>query len=159
MRRWPTSTLRGLYLWAWERSTLVATVLVLLIFGRGAWRSDVNVRDDLRYALLDAYADVGHLILNYQAAKSFSSRQILELCTEELQDAQSSWGPVSSKLLLQAINVKDRIIYDSRSRKIETKLTLLPPASCIEKTARRPWEAVDTGSFGHRTQLAGSHLR
>jgi len=33
------------------------------------------------------------------------------------------------------------------------------PASCIEKTARRPWEAVDTGSFGHRTQLAGSHLR
>jgi signal transduction histidine kinase len=108
-----------LYLWAWEKSSSLAVVLVLLVIAYGGWRADQKVREDLRLALLDVSADVSHLFLNYQASKSFSSREILELTMPELQAAPRSGGSVSSKLFLQVRDAQRSILYDSRTQRIE----------------------------------------
>lgn len=132
MTIWPfsiKSKVSNLYLWAWEKSSPLAVLLVLLILIYGAWRGHQKIREDLRYALLDASADVSHLFLNYQAARSFNSREILELSMQDLQDARASWGPVSSNLFLQAIDKEGHSLYDSRSHTIETDQDTLAASS------------------------------
>ncbi|MGZ5444861.1 MAG: sensor histidine kinase [Thermoanaerobaculia bacterium] len=87
---------------------VIAAVVIVGIFTYGIRRADANIRSDVNLGVLKASAEVGHLFRAYEATKSFSDEEILQLSRKDLQEVSESWkGSIKSQLSLRGIRISD----------------------------------------------------
>ncbi|HUP63266.1 MAG TPA: HAMP domain-containing sensor histidine kinase [Thermoanaerobaculia bacterium] len=112
--------LRFPYLWVWDHAIPFATSLVAIVICYGIHQADKNIRGELRLTVLQASNDIGHLFRAYEATEHFSDREVLQLCTYEMETVASSWTSVSSRLSLQGLGVTSALLYDSEDNTIRS---------------------------------------
>ena len=112
---------------AHQVTRLLVVLGVLVILGLVGF-GDSRVRSDLRSASATASAQLSPSFVAFSASEKYGAREALELSREELQEAVSSWPRFRASLYLQVFNTREKVIFDSRTKRI-TAYQKLPPVS------------------------------
>jgi len=110
-----------IFLAAADHYFLITAIGIFLVLLDGMHRADTNIRSQLNVSVTSASADVGHPFAVYAVNRTYRDEEVLLLVKKELREMVEKWNASgSSRFGLQAIGLRGRLLYDSRTDGIQT---------------------------------------